>query len=48
MSGFELNCKMPSCSDAFPERIGSQDPDMKCHTTGIEDDPNDTEHLASQ
>ena len=41
-----LNEMMPSCFAAFPDNTGWQDPLMIYHWTGIDDDPNVTEHLA--
>ena len=48
VSGVELNCLMPSFWSADQERIGLQNPDMMCHTTGTENFPKDTAHRAWQ
>ena len=37
---------IPSCKAELPESTGSHEPEMMCHTTGMEVEPNVTAHLA--
>ena len=46
-SGDRVNLMMPSCRAEFPESIGSQDPEIMCHSTGTDVDPNVTAHQAT-
>ena len=46
-SGVRVNLMMPSRRAEFPERIGSQDPDIICHSTGIEVEQNVTAQRAT-
>ena len=41
-----LNEMIPSWSAALPDKIGSHDPEMMCHSTGIDVAPKVTAHLA--
>ena len=47
MSSVLLNQIIPKCSAAFPDNIGLHDPEIMCHTTGMEVEPNVTAHRAS-
>jgi hypothetical protein len=46
MLGSLLNVMIPSWSAEFPDRIGSQEPEMMCHSTGTEVEPNVTAQRA--
>ena len=45
--GVLANLMIPRWTAAFPARIGSQDPETICHSTGIDIEPNVTAHLAT-
>ena len=45
-SGVDLNLIIPSWHEATPDKIGSQEPDMICQTTGMLVLPNDTAQRA--
>ena len=46
MSGVCENLMIPNCIAASPERTGSQDPEIMCHSTGTDLAPNVTEQRA--